>query len=140
MLSIFLLNQQFFEIIIKLKFKNNEKDDSKESLATNINEKFKENNYCNSNVIESFETLEKTNFLTFNNTRNRTSKRDTLDLTFRDTLTNSEAVLDDSSKSAYLRLKNILTESFEVEEDVNDLPSRKIKEIPAICIKTVVSY
>jgi hypothetical protein len=64
--------------------------------------------------------------------------KDTMDLTFREISINPETVVDDSSKSTYVRLKKILTESFEVEEDINDLPSRRIKKIPSFRTKKVL--
>ncbi len=95
------------------------------------------NYQTNNKALESFESLDKSNEPPISFTRNVFDNKDTMDLTFRDIFINPEIVVDDSSKSTYVRLKKILTESFEVEEDINDIPSRKINKIPSFRTKKV---
>ena len=99
-----------------------------------------ENKKNTENIFESLEKNDKNNFLTTNCSRVVITNKEPMDLTFRESAVKVDNIQDDSSKSSFLRFHKILTESYEVEDDNNDIPSHAIKEIPKFIVNKVYKF
>ena len=99
-----------------------------------------ENKKNTENIFESLEKNDKNNFLTTNCSRVVITNKEPMDLTFRESAVKVDNIQDDSSKSSFLRFHKILTESFEIEDDLNDIPSKTVKEIPVFLTNKVLKY
>ena len=113
--------------------------EDKESKRINEN-KLENIHLMNGNkFLESLENYDKTNLLSTHFTRTFINNKETIDLTFGE----SPVIAENShnlSNSTYFRFHKILTESFEIEDDLNDIPSKTVKEIPVFLTNKVLKY